>query len=172
MFEFPEISWSSASSLFLLGRVDCWKMMPSDDSRGVVWTVPRTWEGLAWSGGSASNISLDSGDECGRNASPVAGGECADRYPRWSEPPSRQVAKSPSRQVGKSAEDITLPVQGPARGLGGDYPGGDACFGPRPATSTPHGLTTENSAQIPLVGKTSHWGGVVLGVHSYLRLSD
>ena len=76
------------------------------------------------------------------------------------------------RQVAKSAEDITLPVQGPARGLGGDYPGGDACFGPRPATSTPHGLTTENSAQIPLVGKTSHWGGVVLGVHSYLRLSD
>ena len=84
----------------------------------------------------------------------------------------RQVGKSASRQVGRSAEDITLPVQGPARGLGGDYPGGDACFGPRPATSTPHGLTTENSAQIPLVGKTSHWGGVVLGVHSYLRLSD
>ena len=84
----------------------------------------------------------------------------------------RQVAKSPSRQVGKSAEDITLPVQSPARGLDGDYPGGDACFGPRPATSTPHGLTTENSAQIPLVGKTPHWGGVVLGVHSYLRLSD
>ena len=86
--------------------------------------------------------------------------------------PSRQVAKSPSRQVGRSAGDITLPVKGPARGLGGDYPGGDACFGPRPATSTPHGLTTENSAQIPLVGKTPHWGGVVLGVHSYLRLSD
>ena len=82
MFEFPEISWSSASSLFLLGRVDCWKMMPSDDSRGVVWTVPRTWEGLAWSGGSASNISLDSGDECGRNASAVAGGEYEGRYPR------------------------------------------------------------------------------------------
>jgi hypothetical protein len=56
--------------------------------------------------------------------------------------------------------------------LGGDYPGGDACFGPRRATSTPHGLTTENSAQIPLVGKTSNWGGVVFEVHSYLGLSD
>ena len=131
---------------------------------------------------------LDLAVEGGRNDSAVAGGECEGRYPRWSDSPSRQVAKSPSRQVGKSAgrqvgrsagrqvgrsaEDITLPVQGPARGLGGDYPGGDACFGPRPATSTPHGLTTENSAQIPLVGKTSHWGGVVLEMPSYLRLSD
>ena len=76
------------------------------------------------------------------------------------------------RQVGKSADDITLPVQGPARGLGGDYPGGDACFGPRPATSTPHGLTTENSAQIPWVGETSHRGVVVFGVCSQLGLSD
>lgn len=67
-----------------------------------------------------------------------------------------QVAKSPSRQVG-----VTRLAKDPARGLLGDYPGGDACFGPRRATSTPHGLTTENSAQIPLVGKTSHWGGVV-----------
>ena len=94
----------------------------------------------------------------------MAGREYEGRYPRWSD--------SPSRQVGRSAEDITLPVQGPARGLGGDYPGGDACFGPRPATSTPHGLTTENSAQIPLVGKTSHWGGAVFGVRSHLHLND
>ena len=78
-----------------------------------------------------------------------------------------QVAKSPSRQVG-----VTRLAKDPARGLLGDYPGGDACFGPRRATSTPHGLTTENSAQIPLVGKTSHWGGVVFGVESYLGLSD
>ena len=101
-------------------------------------------------------------------------GRQVGRSPSWQVGKSagRQVGRSPSRQVGKSAEDITLPVQGPARGLGGDYPGGDACFGPRPATSTPHGLTTENSAQIPLVGKTSHWGGVVLEVCSHLGLSD
>ena len=133
--------------------------MPSDDSRGVVWTVPRTWEGLVCSRGAAWGEILDLAVEGGRNDSAVAGGECEGRCPRWSD--------SPSRQVG-----VTRPAKDPARGLGGDYPGGDACFGPRRATSTPHGLTTENSAQIPLVGKTSHWSGVVFGVHSYLSLSD
>ncbi len=63
-----------------------------------------------------------------------------------------QVAKSPSRQVG-----VTRPAKGPARGLGGDYPGGDACFGPRRTSNTPHGLTTKNLAQIPWVAVIFHW---------------
>ena len=62
-----------------------------------------------------------------------------------------QVAKSPSRQFG-----VTRPAKGPARGLGGDHPGGDACFGPRRATNTPHKLPNENSAQIPRVWLISH----------------
>jgi hypothetical protein len=53
------------------------------------------------------------------------------------------------RQVGRSAVDVTLPVKGPARRLSWGYLGGDAYLGPRRATNTPHGLTTENSAQIP-----------------------
>ena len=129
--------------------------MPSDDTRKVAWIIARAWEGLVCSRGAAWGEILDLAVEGGRNDSAVAGGEYEGRYPRWSD--------SPSRQVAKSADDIPLPVQGPARGLGGDYPGGDACFGPRPATSTPHGLTTENSAQIPWVGETSHRGVVVFG---------
>jgi hypothetical protein len=62
-----------------------------------------------------------------------------------------RYAGTPSRQVG-----VTRPAKGPARGLGGDYPGGDACFGPRRATNTPHKLPTENSAQIPRVWLISH----------------
>jgi len=49
--------------------------------------------------------------------------------------------------------DVTLPAKGPARRLGRDHPGGDACFGPRRATNTHHKLPTENSAQIPWFGK-------------------
>jgi hypothetical protein len=52
--------------------------------------------------------------------------------------------------------DVTLPVKGPARRLSWGYLGGDAYLGPRRATNTPHGLTTENSAQIPKVWLIYH----------------
>jgi hypothetical protein len=65
----------------------------------------------------------------------------------------RQVGRSPSRQVG-----VTRPAKGPARELGGDHPGDDACFGPRRTSNTPHGLTTKNLAQIPWVAVIFHWG--------------
>ena len=75
---------------------------------------------------------------------------------------STQVAKSPSRQVA-----ITLPAKGPARGLGGDLPGGDACFGPPRAINIPNGLTAETSAQLPWLGKLSHrWMVVFYNQHS------
>ncbi len=77
--------------------------------------------------------------------------------------PNKVISDSPAR-VGKSASrqvDVTLPAEGPARGLGGDHPGGDACFGPRPATNTPLKLPTENSAQIPRVLVMSHRGSFI-----------
>jgi len=80
-----------------------------------------------------------------------------------SDSPAR-VGKSASRQVGKSASrhvDVTLPAEGPARGLGGDHPGGDACFGPRRATNTALKMPTENSAQIPRVLVMSHRGSFI-----------
>ena len=159
--------------------------MPRTNIGTDLWKVAGTWKELTGVVGrprkrlrcgneknarvGAPGVTNDQKRQVGRSASRQVAklaGRQVGRSPSW------QVAKLAGRQVGKSAEDITLPVQGPARGLGGDYPGGDACFGPRPATSTPHGLTTENSAQIPLVGKTSHWGGVVLEVCSHLGLSD
>ena len=156
-----------SSSLFSEGRMELKKIVPRGNTGEDVRTIV-----LPWKGGRVL-------DETMAARSPTLELKAVKTLELWLESstrvaksPSRQVGKSAGRQVGRSAEDITLPVQGPARGLGGDYPGGDACFGPRPATSTPHGLTTENSAQIPLVGKTSHWGGVVLEMPSYLRLSD
>ena len=56
------------------------------------------------------------------------------------------------RQVGRSAVSINLAPQGPARRLGRDHLGGDACFGPPWASNIPNGLTAENSAQLPRLG--------------------
>ena len=64
-------------------------------------------------------------------------------------PVTPAVIHDQSRQVAKSPVDVTLPANGPARRLGGDYLGSDACLGPRLVTNAPNGLTTENSAQIP-----------------------
>ena len=51
---------------------------------------------------------------------------------------------------------ITLTSKVPARGLGGDHPGGDACFGPPRAINIPNGLTAETSAQLPWLGQLFH----------------
>ena len=59
--------------------------------------------------------------------------------------------KYASRQVA-----VTRPAKGPARGLGEDHPGGDACFGPPRAINIPNGLTAETSAQLPWLGKLFH----------------
>ena len=64
--------------------------------------------------------------------------------------------KNVGRQVAKLAVDVTLHAIGPVRRLSGGHPDGKARFGPRGAISTPHGLITENSAQIPGVWLISH----------------
>jgi len=72
--------------------------------------------------------------------------------------------KYASRQVG-----VTRPAKGPARGLGGDHPGGDACFGPRRTSTTLHGLTTENSAQIPRVVGGGHRAGFMRKLYNIFK---
>ena len=68
----------------------------------------------------------------------------------------RQAGRPAGRQVGRSAVSINLAPQGPARRLGRDYLGGDACFGPPRASNIPNGLTAETSAQLPWLGKLFH----------------
>ena len=69
--------------------------------------------------------------------------------------PGRQVGRSAGRQVGSGA--LTW-AKGPARRLGRDHLGGDACLGPLRASNPPYGLTTETSAQPPEFGKPFHRG--------------
>ena len=136
------------SSLFLVGKRELRKIVPRGITEEDVRTIAGPWESLrvleARLEASSSTFLLN-----------------VDQSPQlWPGKSTRtgiplvihdQVGKSASRQVG-----VTRPAKGPARGLGGDYPGGDACFGPRRATNTPHKLPTENSAQIPRVWLISH----------------
>ena len=64
------------------------------------------------------------------------------------------VMQAQIRQVGRSRA-LTF-AKGPARRLGWDDRGGDACLGPPWGRNTPNGLDAEISAQLPRLGKLSH----------------